>query len=1741
MIIDKDKPHLLPERKDPVGVVIDAFISNDRKAQEGQASTGDLENSIVDITMNAAWPRADGVPGNPPPIPDPGTTVDQGIEQKINEANDHATEKLNQLTEELVAALKAHTDKTGKVHGETKTTVGLSKKDNFPMGTIEEQKAGLLDNVFCSPAGIRAIVESRIKVDPRSYLPARAIPISSGGIFGDVPMWPYDCEVGEIGEANDPYRYFGNTPFCFSTPSGMMIFPTMVNTPVHGKFSAPPQGTLPIVQLAWGGTKVRVYNKRIDIRRSRPSYLRAWGNADTRGELLRGSRAMFNPNCAYYMEGANPKIRSFNKVELPFDVYDSMGTRSSLFTGVMHSSNGFLVNMATQVANNVWPGETTKQPFIMFEYPTFKMNLSDLDIVAGPPLRATETTVQGGTQYPTTEVTVPTHGKIIKSFYWNALSTVAIIPFKKLINTGSVNLDDWWGSLDAERTRMISFGWRNKMRMSGPVRMSLGWHNKNKTKYWHSYIDLEIEFRPNQTTQKTDIILKTGPEWDMPLQTLNDNWDVVGTGLFREYAPTPVNDPMHPLVLSGVFESRGGHLKIYTFYNRQYIGYYEHSLTKPLEFNDLGRNPPPNPTKYSYNAQSTINSDGMHGDHLRHIPVKIENSGKLVTYLTKVRDYRNRYRWCMVQTDNDVEVVQGRRYQNYIGPTILGLNWINDEWASPPSFLIENDDISPTMNVNNMVFTTKGGFKNKTSFMVNDDVNNPLTFSGEVSIHGELIDWINNNAGGWIRNNKLFFYMKGDLYWINQCTDPREYPADGRDMFYGIFRNCYINIDEQGKSTIRTRNPIPESVSLDSVNVMTKASLEINHAEILGYDPFESLDVYAMKIGDTGTAVDYAVSIPVAPFNNFYLDFKIRKDTLTEVHTFGPNLNAQDPMFPLDPVKGYQIDYDKVIRYGDVVPHRLHANMQSPVMMTKGMWRLARTPGDYAFYTRRHGNVKITGGVMGTFEGVTTHPMGSVLLINGKNTVVKAPIIARLDSFPSYEEFFLRMDGSASKLVGKNKDGARATIGAVPVGWLNGGEYSYYDVYSWRNSSFPVVDGKRMCFGAYGNTFPVLFGRPGSGVPVNRYFLRQQVTTMKWDTAQGRVIPIKSPNNCGIVINGTSSYQSNGAQSFTIPATHTGVITVSITRLQTVKWGPGLTELVSIGEEVYGLDFSGSTGFTVTARLPKRIWSLAGLLKGATGASYPGLETWDVSSITDFSEMLMNTTTFNMTLNWNMANCRNFARFAKGAKAFNKPIDSYGLGNAVTLEEAFAYTDVFNQPITLTLGHCRSVKGLFRGAKAYNSVLDGMGLPQCSDASYMLAETLVFNKSINGLMLPAVEDLTGFLKDSVAYATDLNVSYPVARSVQSFFENAVAFNNSCRMFLPVCWDWRYMFKGTKQFNQQLPRWTFAHDSMCDEMFAWTEKFNQDIDFSMIRVKSIYGMFRGAKAFQRPISNWVLTNIENAGYVFANSSYNQPLVGWVWPNENSGNKISATGMFYTNPEFNQDISYWDTSRFWYMTGMFRNASPNIPSKFNQPIGKWNYSNVISLSGFLWLAVAFDQDMSNIDVRNCQDLSNAFRELPLFKSDVSRWKVGNCTNFGSAFRQCPMFNSPMNNWDMSKATTIEDMFNGCVIFNQLINAWNVSNVIRFNGVLLGCKKYNQPMNLWNVSNGEEMGFMFGECEEFDQDIEMWAPVKATRMLATFRNAKKFNRDLSRWPVSNVANHTDFDLGATAWVKPRPKFPS
>ena len=454
--------------------------------------------------------------------------------------------------------------------------------------------------------------------------------------------------------------------------------------------------------------------------------------------------------------------------------------------------------------------------------------------------------------------------------------------------------------------------------------------------------------------------------------------------------------------------------------------------------------------------------------------------------------------------------------------------------------------------------------------------------------------------------------------------------------------------------------------------------------------------------------------------------------------------------------------------------------------------------------------------------------------------------------------------------------------------------------------------------------------------------------------------------------------------------------------------------------------------------------------------------------------------------------------------------DILDLTNVLTTVNMFAgctQLTTVNNMDSWDVSSVTNMGGMFADCIQFNQPLNSWDVSSVLDMDSMFYYCFYFNQPLNSWDVSNVTNMGSMFLACVAFDKPLN-----SWDVSSVLDMGFMFNYCGNFDQPLnLWDvssvtnMGSMFNECYIFNQDISSWDVSSVLDMSLMFYYCQVFDQNIDsWDVSSVTNMGNMFRQCNDFNQPLNSWVVSGVTNMGGMFAQcAQFDQPLNLW-----DVSSVLDMSFMFSNCFVFNQDISSWDVSSVTNMGYMFSNCND-----FNQPLNSWVVSGVTNMGGMFAQCAQFDQPLNLWDVSSVLDMSFMFYQCAQFDQPLNSWIVSGVTNMGSMFAYCYTFDQPLNSWIVSGVTNMSNMFIGCTVFDQDLSTWDVSSVTNMRYMFSNCNNFNQPLNSWDVSNVTNMGYMFF-------------------------NSFVFNQDLSTWCVQNIPSlPSNFDVGATLWILPRP----
>ena len=209
---------------------------------------------------------------------------------------------------------------------------------------------------------------------------------------------------------------------------------------------------------------------------------------------------------------------------------------------------------------------------------------------------------------------------------------------------------------------------------------------------------------------------------------------------------------------------------------------------------------------------------------------------------------------------------------------------------------------------------------------------------------------------------------------------------------------------------------------------------------------------------------------------------------------------------------------------------------------------------------------------------------------------------------------------------------------------------------------------------------------------------------------------------------------------------------------------------------------------------------------------YGNISDWNVSEVTDMSDLFSGCTTFNDDISrWDVSKVTNMEEMFEWAKEFNQPIGDWDVSKVTNMKGMFHYAYKFNKPIgDWNVSNVTNMQEMFCEAKAFNQRIGDWDVSKVTNMSTMFQDAFEFNRPIG--------------KWNVSNVTDMSWMFVLTES----FDEPVGFNQ------PIG-DWdvskvtnmEQMFAGATAFNQYIRNWNVSNVTNMEDMFLDADAMQPD--------------------------------------------------------------------------------------------------------------------------------------------------------------------------------------------------------------------------------------------------------------------------------------------------------------------------
>jgi len=460
-------------------------------------------------------------------------------------------------------------------------------------------------------------------------------------------------------------------------------------------------------------------------------------------------------------------------------------------------------------------------------------------------------------------------------------------------------------------------------------------------------------------------------------------------------------------------------------------------------------------------------------------------------------------------------------------------------------------------------------------------------------------------------------------------------------------------------------------------------------------------------------------------------------------------------------------------------------------------------------------------------------------------------------------------------------------------------------------------------------------------------------------------------------------------------ATYDPLQPVLTTLGRNANWAATLLTVESFGDlgwTSFEGAFSGvySRVIQIPTSIPSTVTNLSGIFRDNRLFNNNSVITWDVSNVTDMSNMFNGAREFNRDISgWDVSSVTNMSGMFQDARKFNTSLGSWDVSNVTDFSNFLHDALIFNNTVPSSVDSATNLYNMFRDT-LFNQDISGWNVSGVTNMSGMFAETF-FNRDLSGWDVGNVTDMSFMFFNNYVINTDIT-GWDVSNvtNMESMFERAtgLALYNYSGWTVGNVTNMKRMFARVNTLYSDLSTWDISNVNTMSGMFSLTT-FLEGSDYPFIsswdvsNVTDMSNMFSNSTNFTNDITNWNVSGVTNMSFMFNNSSFNQPIGNW-----NVSKVTTMERMFGGATAFNQDIGSWDTSRVTNMRYMFSNASA-----FNQDISGWNISKVKDMSAMFYRNADFNQDISSWSVSGVINFNSMFESATSFNQDLSGWCVPN----------------------------------------------------------------------------------------------------------------------------------------------------
>ena len=492
---------------------------------------------------------------------------------------------------------------------------------------------------------------------------------------------------------------------------------------------------------------------------------------------------------------------------------------------------------------------------------------------------------------------------------------------------------------------------------------------------------------------------------------------------------------------------------------------------------------------------------------------------------------------------------------------------------------------------------------------------------------------------------------------------------------------------------------------------------------------------------------------------------------------------------------------------------------------------------------------------------------------------------------------------------------------------------------------------------------------------------------------------------------------------------------------------------------------------------------------------------WDMERVENMSEMFYGCTNFRSDMRkWNVSNVTNMSGMLRGSGSWNSPAMEWDTANVTNMAYMFYQCGRFNQPLAeWDVSLVTNMRSMFQSATQYDNDLSPWCVTNVTDYNYFASsakfQTMTDKHPQWGTCPPRV-----VIAPVIAAIDESSLIAPIDSEIiikaDAVTDPVGVATNQWQM---------------KPVGDSLGDWITLPGETGDQYIA------QEGDYKIRLLQTI----TADSGVRKVASNEVRVDIGVFGDFFA-FKIDETINGRAFTIRGHVDQPS----YIYNPDRLRAVITGDFSSVFNEPGIYLIGSEDLTSVSFQDLPcpftidpDSYYEKLTDLSYFAHNCVQFNQDMSWMDTSKVTNMAFMFNKCSSMVQDLSSWDTGSCSNFANAIAGSKIEFGP-ESWDLSRAEDISYIAYSSYFLGDC-SGWDLNRVLYAKAPLQWTSKQSTDITRWSLPKAKDVTQIFYNAQTaYPKGTGANLNFRSVETLEkAFENCNKVDFDSTNWNFSNV----------------------